>query len=108
MVNEPDDIVDIDELMSFEKLEKLVGSLPMTWYPALLTIITEASYAKNVWQEGGASRHVRNIEEKLRGAKSTTETDSAATGQSSDSLQGRGDHTRAELDENGQPIRCDG
>ena len=49
----------------FEDLQKGLKDLPMTWYPQLLADIVEAAYAKNVYLNGGASRHIANLEKRI-------------------------------------------
>ena len=51
--------------LDYEELVEQLCNQPQTFYPGLLIALVEASYAKKVWQPGGASQAVRNAEHRL-------------------------------------------
>jgi hypothetical protein len=53
------------KIEGFEDVVKLLSDLPVTYYPAILISIVTISYKKGVFQNGGASRIIRRVEEKL-------------------------------------------
>jgi hypothetical protein len=56
---EPPDIL---EGCSYEDLRHALGRLPATWYPGLIRAIVTASYNEKVWQPGGCSTFVADVE----------------------------------------------
>lgn len=51
--------------LDYEQLETTLRDLPAAWYPALLVVLTEAAYAKNVFMPGGVSRLCQAVESRL-------------------------------------------
>lgn len=51
------------ENMNYETLRKELEHLPQTWYPDLIRAMVVASYRHQVWQPGGCSRFIRQVEE---------------------------------------------
>lgn len=53
--------------MSYDELRDALGRLPMTWYPALIRAMVEASLAKGVWLPMmGAGAFVESVEAEWR------------------------------------------
>jgi hypothetical protein len=52
--------------MSYADTAETIRDLPSTWIPALLLVIVETGYNKHVFQPGGASRLVKDLEERLK------------------------------------------
>lgn len=52
----------MSEESSFTETANNLKNLPMTWYPAILRVLIEESYQKNVWEPSGASRFVQFVE----------------------------------------------
>lgn len=48
----------------YERAERAIVEVPVTYYPALLTALLEVSYEKGTWAPGGAGRFVKNFEER--------------------------------------------
>ena len=48
-------------------LKKGLESLPRTWYPDLIRALVETSYRNGVWNPGGASRFISEVEKKQHG-----------------------------------------
>lgn len=46
------------EIPDYEKVERIVRNLPMTWYPALLLVMVKAAYEKRVFRPGKAGRFI--------------------------------------------------
>lgn len=49
--------------INFSVLTASLANMPLTWYPSLLTTITKAAIAKNVFTRHGASLTVQRIED---------------------------------------------
>ena len=50
--------------MNYEDLKRGIETCPMTFLPALLTVVAEEACRRKVFVAGGASRVVRGIEAK--------------------------------------------
>jgi hypothetical protein len=48
----------------YNDLKNGLKNLPMTWYPALILEMVKAAYKKNVYLPGGASKNIKQAEQR--------------------------------------------
>ena len=48
----------------YNDLKKGLKNLPMTWYPSLIREMIKAAYRKGVYLPGGASKNIKQAEQK--------------------------------------------
>ena len=52
--------------MDYNDIKKTIEEMPQTWFPALLKLMVEKSYEKEVWNDrGGCSSFVSKMEAKI-------------------------------------------
>ncbi len=54
------------KIYSYNEIVDILKNIPITFYPALLLELIEVSYKRKVWIDGGASKLVKRIENKIK------------------------------------------
>jgi len=51
-------------MTKYDKIEKSLKDLPMTWYPALMMTLVKAAIKKSTWKKGKIHIFVKGLEKK--------------------------------------------
>ena len=57
------------ETLTYEQLRAFLSNLPQTWYPDLICVMVHGAHAAKTFARNGASRLVRNEEDRIKDAE---------------------------------------